>query len=369
MPRRMYLFFTLFIIATLGICLFTSYIYLQSFYATTKETIQIYTLGLFLTAAFVVAFMTSRHSPAKRKNVFYIFVMTIAGYALYVFILSIPLSVVLVGSSIAGTIISPWVPATFFITGLVLGIIGNIQSWSTSTTSYSVTIPDLPEWWHDKTGVLITDTHFGIIRKHTFAKKIVSTILSLSPDVVFHGGDFYDGPDIQTQKITAIWKDLAEKIPVFYTPGNHEQYGNYQAFIKSVSDAGITVLEDKKVLFNGIQIAGITYRSKNNPADATTAINSLSLDPSISTILINHPPTFHEAAHEAGVSLMLSGHTHNGQFWPDNYIAKTIYRTYTYGLHRYKTMFAITSRGVGTAGPPMRLFNPPEYVVITFKKG
>lgn len=85
------------------------------------------------------------------------------------------------------------------------------------------------------------------------------------------------------------------------------------------------------------------------------------------SILINHPPTALAAAHEAGVDLQVSGHTHNGQFWPMTYLVRKIYGQYYYGLKAYEDMQVITSSGVGTFGPPFRLFNPPEIVLITFQ--
>jgi predicted MPP superfamily phosphohydrolase len=36
-------------------------------------------------------------------------------------------------------------------------------------------------------------------------------------------------------------------------------------------------------------------------------------------------------------------------------------------MHPYKELTSITSSGIGTYGPPMRLFNSPEVVLITFR--
>ncbi len=38
-----------------------------------------------------------------------------------------------------------------------------------------------------------------------------------------------------------------------------------------------------------------------------------------------------------------------------------------YGLNRFESLQTITTSGVGTAGPPFRLFNTPEIVEIIFK--
>jgi predicted MPP superfamily phosphohydrolase len=87
----------------------------------------------------------------------------------------------------------------------------------------------------------------------------------------------------------------------------------------------------------------------------------------MATILINHPPTAFAAPHEYGVNLIVSGHTHRGQTWPFRYITRKVYGKYDYGMRPYETLTSITSNGIGTFGPPIRLFNSPEVVLIHFK--
>ncbi len=180
-------------------------------------------------------------------------------------------------------------------------------------------------------------------------------------------GDFYDGPIVDTTPITASWKKLTAKIPLFYTPGNHEAYGDYKMFVESVRAAGATVLDDKMVEHDGIQIAGTLYRGGKENLEIATVLAGFSLDKNKPTILINHPPTAFDIPHQHGVNLIVSGHTHQGQFWPLRYVTHKVYGKYDYGMHSYKDMVSITSDGIGTYGPPMRLFNSPEVVMIHFK--
>jgi predicted MPP superfamily phosphohydrolase len=55
-----------------------------------------------------------------------------------------------------------------------------------------------------------------------------------------------------------------------------------------------------------------------------------------------------------GIGLMLSGHTHNGQIWPFNYVVKSIY-PFIAGKYDMNGMPLIVCRGTGTWGPRMRL--------------
>ncbi|MCC6198873.1 hypothetical protein IT401_01505 [Candidatus Nomurabacteria bacterium] len=58
---------------------------------------------------------------------------------------------------------------------------------------------------------------------------------------------------------------------------------------------------------------------------------------------------------------------HNGQFWTMNYLIKGIYGRFSHGMQKYENMTVITSSGIGTFGPPYRLFNTPELILITFR--
>jgi predicted MPP superfamily phosphohydrolase len=82
--------------------------------------------------------------------------------------------------------------------------------------------------------------------------------------------------------------------------------------------------------------------------------------------LLNHVPQFFELAEQAGVSLMLSGHTHKGQVMPWSWVARRVHGPFAYGLNRFKSMLVYTTSGAGTWGPPMRLGSSSEIVEISF---
>ena len=80
-------------------------------------------------------------------------------------------------------------------------------------------------------------------------------------------------------------------------------------------------------------------------------------------ILLDHQPLNLEEPAAAGAGLQLSGHTHNGQLWPFNFITSAIY-TISSGYGEINGMKVYVSSGVGTWGPPMRLGSRPEIVMI-----
>ena len=70
-----------------------------------------------------------------------------------------------------------------------------------------------------------------------------------------------------------------------------------------------------------------------------------------------------------GTDLQLSGHTHNGQMWPFNYITNAIFEL-SWGYKKIANTHFYVSNGIGTWGPPIRIGNRPEIVNIEliFKK-
>ena len=86
------------------------------------------------------------------------------------------------------------------------------------------------------------------------------------------------------------------------------------------------------------------------------------------TILMNHQPLGFDIAARHGIGLMLSGHLHNGQIWPFNYVLRLFY-PYLKGLHENAGAFLNVSTGTGTWGPPMRLGSRSEIVFLEPMQG
>ena len=70
---------------------------------------------------------------------------------------------------------------------------------------------------------------------------------------------------------------------------------------------------------------------------------------------------------ENGVDLQLSGHTHNGQFWPGNLIVKWIYEV-GYGYKKIQDTHFYVSSGIGLWGPKYRIGTSSEIVIIDLKE-
>ena len=93
----------------------------------------------------------------------------------------------------------------------------------------------------------------------------------------------------------------------------------------------------------------------------------LAIDRAKPSILLKHEPSNLPVAQEAGINLMVSGHTHQGQLWPMEYVARWSYKGFAYGLKKLGEMQVFVSSGTGTWGPPMRVGTYGEIVVFIFE--
>jgi predicted MPP superfamily phosphohydrolase len=150
--------------------------------------------------------------------------------------------------------------------------------------------------------------------------------------------------------------------------GNHEYIGGADEACRYLEEHGIRVLRDSVVtLPDGLQIVGREDRAMRQFAGrARKSLNDLlsGLDSSKPVLMMDHQPFQLEEVSRAGVDVQLSGHTHHGQIWPLNYITGAMYEI-SRGYRRIGRTHFYVSSGAGTWGPPVRLGNTPEIVLLT----
>ena len=254
-----------------------------------------------------------------------------------------------------------------FAAAAVTGLCGVINASWTRVTRTTVRLANLPAAWLGRRAALISDVHLGHVRNGSFLRRMVAKILKEAPDAIFITGDLYDGTAIDAQRAAQPLSALVAPQGVYFVAGNHEQFGDDSKYLDAITAAGVRVLRNEKVEADGLQIAGVPYRSATHGAHLASVLRGIRLDHDRASILLTHAPDHPEVAAAAGVSLQLSGHTHLGQFVPWSWIARRVYRQFVYGLSRIGKMQIFTSSGVGTWGPPLRLGSNPEIVMLEFE--
>lgn len=249
---------------------------------------------------------------------------------------------------------------------LVASLYGFINAGVIRTTRVNVQLPHLPGSWKGKTAVWVSDTHLGQVRNYGFARQVAADVKNLHPDIVFIGGDLYDGLAVNLDKTIEPFSKISAPYGTYFVTGNHEEFSDNRPYIEAVRRAGIRVLYNEKVELDGLQIIGVDYRDSRREEDFRAILQKMEIDPHKPSILLKHAPLNLRVAREQGISIQLSGHSHQGQVLLFRLITSKVYQGYDYGLKWFGDLLVYTSSGAGTWGPPMRIDTIPEIVVIRF---
>jgi predicted MPP superfamily phosphohydrolase len=249
---------------------------------------------------------------------------------------------------------------------LISSLYGFINGGAIRITRINLQLPHLPGQWKGKTAVWVSDTHLGQVRNHGFSKYIATKIRSLHPDIVFIGGDLYDGVAMDLDGAIEPFARLFAPYGTYFITGNHEEFGDNTLYLEAVRRAGIRVLYNEKVDLDGLQIIGVDYRDSSSEKQFRIILQKIGINRDKPSILLKHAPLQLQIAKEEGITLQLSGHTHHGQVFLFRFITSWVYHGYDSGLRRFSDLLVYTSSGAGTWGPPMRLDTKPEIVVIRF---
>jgi uncharacterized protein len=220
----------------------------------------------------------------------------------------------------------------------------------------------------------VSDIHLGSIIRKRSIKKMSTMIKEMKPDLVLLLGDIVDGeigPVLRGDLLQYFtWPDCTDGL--YAITGNHEFIGGGARTIPYIESKGIRVLKDEMVtLEGGIQLIGRidrdSYRFYRKERKTLADLMSLA-DTTKPVILLDHQPFHLSESQKYGVDLELSGHTHNGQMWPLNYVTKMIYEL-SYGYLRKGNSQFIVSSGYGLWGPRVRSGSRSEVLLIniTFK--
>jgi hypothetical protein len=257
----------------------------------------------------------------------------------------------------------------WMFTGLALAVsvYGLVNARIIRVRHVPVRLANLPAAWHGRTAVLVSDLHLGHINGAGFSRRIVALAARLKPEIVFIAGDVFDGTKTDAAAMAAPFSELKPPLGVYFSTGNHDEFGDTRGFLAALRHAGIRVLANEKVVVDGLQIAGVPYHDTTYPQRFRVNLEALGIDRGTASILINHVPNRLPIVEAAGISLQLSGHTHGGQFAPFTWLTRRIFGKFTYGLRSFGSLQVYTSYGAGTWGPPLRVGTTPEVVILRFE--
>ncbi len=207
--------------------------------------------------------------------------------------------------------------------------------------------------------IFISDVHIGSNHPSSL-NKLVSKINSLDFNFMVVGGDLIDSSSFQIKDLYEIKKINK---PIYFVTGNHEYYvQNYQKHLKDLKTVGIRTLNNESLKLHGLNLIGLCDNITNK--SKIDYVEKLSRQGLFNLLIVHKPSIWKKVSNN--VNLMLSGHTHNGQIFPFNFVVKLQFPQ-NYGLYKKKNNYLYVSSGSATWGPKMRIGSHNEIIQIEIK--
>ncbi|MEY3783858.1 MAG: hypothetical protein RLZZ230_180 [Candidatus Parcubacteria bacterium] len=313
------------------------------------------TLGL-LAASYLLASITVRNIQNPIADVFYFIAATWLGTIFIIFSCVAVYEIIHFATGFESTSIFTGV----LIFSALLSSYAIYNGRAITTREYTIPIVGLEKPLRI---VHLSDIHVGTVHQIKYLEEVVTLTNKTNPDLVLITGDLFDGSaPINTETLLPL-KTL--QAPTFITNGNHEFYEGLNHVHETLKALDLNLLEDSAVEIDSIQILGLND-GKSIPRDKTLTEILNSLPPVASStprILMYHTPIEWDEARAQGVSLMLSGHTHNGQIFPFTLLVRAAFKYYN-GLYEVDGKYLHVTPGTGTWGPPMRLGSNNQITVL-----
>lgn len=227
----------------------------------------------------------------------------------------------------------------------------------------------------EMTLVVVSDIHLGYLIGREEADFLKDSINSLKPDMVLIPGDIVDGEIgyiIENDSGRPL-AGIKSRYGVFASMGNHDYFGGPEVTIKYITGLGIRmVIEESVTVADVITVIGrndvsAARRNGFERKPLKDIMSHPAIDGSRFTILMDHQPADLNDAFSEKIDLQLSGHTHNGQFWPYNLVVNMIFEL-PWGYLRKGTTSYFVSCGYGTWGPRIRIGSQSEIIVLKIRQ-
>ena len=258
------------------------------------------------------------------------------------------------------------------------------------TVRYTIKSEKLPRKMRPLKLVVLADLHDRLWGGHQ--QFLTGKIEKLQGDMVLCAGDMLIAEKhASMDHAVELFEELQKrKIPVICGNGNHESrmrqhpefYGDqYERYSHRLQECGVRILADevmdvpwegRKIRIYGYELPLSYYRKfRQPPFDGQDLIGKFGTpDPELFHILLAHNPVYFDSYASWGADLTLSGHLHGGiiripgiggLITPQ----AQLFPKYDRGLVSRDKKYMAVSAGLGGHTVPIRIFNPPQLILIT----
>lgn len=268
---------------------------------------------------------------------------------------------------------------------IVTWVYGSIHASQLTIRHYETTV-DKPCAAADSLRVvLIADTHLGCSVGAARVEDMVRRVNAQNADLIVFAGDIFDNTarDMDDpQAVQAALAGMKSRLGVYACWGNHDVNGRLfsgfstvpagqatrgQAMDDFVRGCGITMLEDEAVLLeDALWLIGRRDYAERDRAPIQALMAEVV--PDMPVLVIDHEPRALADMAAAGVDVMLSGHTHDGQFFPLSLGINLVWEN-PCGMLRKDGMTSVVTAGVGVYGPDLRIGTDADITVVDIAFG
>lgn len=217
---------------------------------------------------------------------------------------------------------------------------------------------------------VLGDLHMDDPIRLARARTAIQLAVRAKPDAIAIAGDFLSTPDLGTQDeaFAAIREEVDDAPPVMAVLGNHD-YWLPRPFriiegLQRALQGRHRLLRNETIEVGGVTLAGI----EDGIADKDRH-DFLAPQNDKNVVAIFHEPDFVDRV-DKRIALMVSGHSHGGQVcapWGTPFKLPFGARNYWRGYYPDAKVPLYVTRGIGTVGPDIRTFSPPEVSVLTLR--
>jgi predicted MPP superfamily phosphohydrolase len=218
----------------------------------------------------------------------------------------------------------------------------------------------------------LSDLHVGTLTPKSWGLAWSHAANRCAPDLAVVTGDMITSGTEYHDDVAEVIGALRAKVGVFVSMGNHDYFGDGEPLISLLRERNVNVLRNEGVPVERdgatLWLAAIddTWTRRD---DLSRALRDRPVG--VTTVLLAHDPDRFEQAADAGVEVVLSGHTHGGQIAVP-FAARALglanfAHRYRLGIYRRGRSTLHVSPGLGTTGPPLRLGVAPEVTILVLR--
>lgn len=227
----------------------------------------------------------------------------------------------------------------------------------------------------------LTDLHVGLVTPMKVQHAAVAITNAQKPDIVVITGDFVCHSHAFLDDLAAVIRGF--EAPVFAVLGNHDYWSGAPGVRKALQRGGAELLSNANTVVTvkgqKFQIVGLDDAYTGH-ADRRLALKGL--NPMLPTLGLSHIAEEADALWEAGIPLVLSGHTHAGQLTVARLheltIGKLAGHRYVHGLYGSRKRrggdanepgAVYVGAGIGAAVMPLRFGERGQREITLFELG